>query len=146
MYRYVFLFFLEPPIFVLISYRDRRPLPNFFSMLVNKLEAIYLGGFILLQICSFFVPGASLSLLELTCIYYQDVSLLHPMLFPADPISQSPSIIHCDSSSSNCTLPLTEVDSEAGSMEFLPLMITSVYCAVGITWSWLRLSWGYLLD
>ncbi|GAA5982832.1 hypothetical protein JCM5350_003002 [Sporobolomyces pararoseus] len=102
-----------------------RPLPNFFSMLVNKLEAIYLSGFILLQIY---------------------VSLLHPMLFPASPISQSPSIIHCDSSSSNCTLPLPEVDSEAGSMEFLPLMITSVYCAIGITWSWLRLSWGYLVD
>jgi len=29
-------------------------------------------------------------------------------------------------------------------MEFLPLMATSVYCAVGIVWSWLRLSWGFL--
>lgn len=28
----------------------------------------------------------------------------------------------------------------ASSMEFLPLMITSVYCAVGIVWSWVRLS------
>jgi hypothetical protein len=33
--------------------------------------------------------------------------------------------------------------SEA-SMEFLPLMLTSVYCSAGIIWSWLRLSWGFL--
>ncbi|GAA5961119.1 hypothetical protein JCM3765_001233 [Sporobolomyces pararoseus] len=106
-----------------------RPLPNFFSMLFNKLEAIYLGGFLLLQLY---------------------VSLLHPMLFPATPISPAPSIIQCDSSISNCTLPSpatsAEILPESSMMEFLPLMITSVYCAIGITWSWLRLSWGYLVD
>lgn len=31
-----------------------------------------------------------------------------------------------------------------GTMEFLPLMLISLYCAVGIVWAWLRLSWVYL--
>ncbi|GAA5910113.1 dolichyl-P-Glc:Glc1Man(9)GlcNAc(2)-PP-dolichol alpha-1,3-glucosyltransferase [Sporobolomyces salmoneus] len=107
-----------------------RPLPNFFSMVVNKLEALYLAGFIFLQIY---------------------VSLLHPILFPTAPVSRAPSIMHCDSLISNCTLPSSnttlpaEVVAET-SMEFLPLMLTSVYCAIGASWSWLRLSWGYLVD
>lgn len=32
-----------------------------------------------------------------------------------------------------------------GKYEFLPLMLTSLYCAVGIVWAWLRLSWAYLI-
>lgn len=40
-----------------------RPLPNFFSMLVNKLESLYLFGFIFLQICQFpLLPTVSSSL------------------------------------------------------------------------------------
>lgn len=34
--------------------------------------------------------------------------------------------------------------TEQGGMEFLPLMLTSVYCAGGISWAWLRLSWVYM--
>jgi len=30
------------------------------------------------------------------------------------------------------------------SMEFLPLMVTSVYCAVGMFWGYLRLLFTYL--
>ena len=33
---------------------------------------------------------------------------------------------------------------EGSTMEFLPLMITSVYCAIGLTWAFLRLSFIYL--
>jgi alpha-1,3-glucosyltransferase len=32
----------------------------------------------------------------------------------------------------------------AAEMEFLPLMLTSVYCAVGLTWAFLRLAVIYL--
>ncbi|GAA5822299.1 hypothetical protein JCM5353_001562 [Sporobolomyces roseus] len=104
------------------------PLPNFFSMLVNKLESLYLFGFILLQIY---------------------VSILHPYFFPSAPLTPAPSIVHCDPTISTCTnsssTPLPNIVVE-NSMEFLPLMLTSVYCALGISWSWLRLSWGFLLD
>jgi alpha-1,3-glucosyltransferase len=38
------------------------------------------------------------------------------------------------------------VEGDKGAaLEFLPLMLTSVYCAVGIVWAWLRLSWAYLI-
>ncbi|GAA5887754.1 hypothetical protein JCM16303_005068 [Sporobolomyces ruberrimus] len=107
-----------------------RPLPNFFTLVVNKLETLYLGGFVLLQIY---------------------VSILHPLLFPSSPAYPAPVATHCDSSStlSNCTSSSTtgtESRIVESSMEFLPLMLTSVYCAVGICWSWLRLSWGFLVD
>lgn len=35
-------------------------------------------------------------------------------------------------------------ESEGSAMEFLPLMLTSVYCAVGLVWAFLRLSVLYL--
>lgn len=34
--------------------------------------------------------------------------------------------------------------TETSTMEFLPLMLTSVYCAVGLVWAFLRLSVLYL--
>ena len=34
--------------------------------------------------------------------------------------------------------------SGASTMEFLPLMLTSIYCAIGLTWAFLRLSYIYL--
>ncbi|GAA5887920.1 hypothetical protein JCM6882_000802 [Rhodosporidiobolus microsporus] len=108
-----------------------RPLPNLFTVLVSHLETLYLYGFFLLQIY---------------------VTLLHPLLFPSPPSiahTTPASIIHCDASlpNSNCSVSLAaaaQADVAEGSMEFLPLMLTSVYCAVGVTWSWVRLGWGFL--
>lgn len=37
------------------------------------------------------------------------------------------------------TLPSTA----SSNMEFLPLMLTSVYCAIGLLWAFARLSWMY---
>lgn len=47
--------------------------------------------------------------------------------------------------------PLCSTDAQAApsgagvaAMEFLPLMLTSVYCAVGLVWGFLRLMFVYL--
>ena len=44
--------------------------------------------------------------------------------------------------------PETEPQPEGrlGDLEFLPLMLTSVYCAVGLVWAFLRLSFIYLRE
>ena len=38
------------------------------------------------------------------------------------------------------------VESNATSMEFLPLMATSVYCAIGLLWAYIRLIFIYLYE
>ena len=37
-------------------------------------------------------------------------------------------------------------ESEGSALEFLPLMLTSVYCAVGLVWAFVRLSVMYLVS
>ena len=37
-----------------------------------------------------------------------------------------------------------KADPSAGALEFLPLMLTSVYCAIGLVWAFLRLSVIYI--
>ncbi|GAA6003632.1 dolichyl-P-Glc:Glc1Man(9)GlcNAc(2)-PP-dolichol alpha-1,3-glucosyltransferase [Rhodotorula paludigena] len=107
-----------------------RPLPNLFSVLVDKAEALYLFGFVAVQIY---------------------ISFLHSLLFPsAPPASALPALPACSPASllnGSCIEPAAVAQAmtvSETSMEFLPLLLTSVYCAVGIVWSWLRLSWGFL--
>ncbi|GAA6042056.1 hypothetical protein JCM8097_004084 [Rhodosporidiobolus ruineniae] len=102
-----------------------RPVPNLFTVLVSYLETLYLFGFVFLQ-------------------FY--VSLLHPLLFPSPSPALSSAIL-CDASTGACSAALETAEAggaSESSMEFLPLMMTSVYCAVGVVWSWMRLSWGFL--
>ncbi|GAA5921699.1 hypothetical protein JCM3775_001772 [Rhodotorula graminis] len=107
-----------------------RPLPSLWTMIVDKAEAAYLVGSVGLQIYT---------------------SMLHSILFPSAPIAAAvPGLITCSASSlanGTCVGPdaAAQVAQVAeSSMEFLPLMATSVYCAIGIVWSWMRLSWGFL--
>uniref|UniRef100_A0A0K3CD36 Alpha-1,3-glucosyltransferase n=1 Tax=Rhodotorula toruloides TaxID=5286 RepID=A0A0K3CD36_RHOTO len=107
-----------------------RPLPNLFTMLIDKAETLYLYGFVFVQIYTTF---------------------LHSFLFPSAPAASSvPGVIICSASAvanGTCVDPAVAqqaMEVSEASMEFLPLMLTSVYCAVGIVWSWLRLSWGFL--
>jgi hypothetical protein len=37
-----------------------------------------------------------------------------------------------------------DAKDSGGVMEFLPLMLTSVYCSIGLIWSFLRLGFIYL--
>jgi len=49
------------------------------------------------------------------------------------------------SSDFSCSAP--EIDTagvQTAAMEFLPLMLTSVYCAIGLVWGFLRLMFIYL--
>lgn len=39
-----------------------------------------------------------------------------------------------------------ETEMDRPSMEFLPLMLTSVYCAIGILWAWIQLSYLYVAN
>lgn len=36
--------------------------------------------------------------------------------------------------------------TDSGTMEFLPLMLTSVYCSIGLIWGFLRLGFIYLRE
>jgi len=62
-------------------------------------------------------------------------------IFPLVTYSQQPS---------PCRIPFVcpEVQPQGGlgDLEFLPLMLTSVYCAVGLVWAFLRLSVIYLRE
>ncbi|TKA58053.1 hypothetical protein B0A53_00455 [Rhodotorula sp. CCFEE 5036] len=108
-----------------------RPLPNLLSLLVDKAETAYLYGFVALQLYT---------------------SIGHGLLFPTtDAAMAVPALVSCASGvlSANGTCIDAAAVSQAktvseASMEFLPLMLTSVYCSAGIIWSWLRLSWGFL--
>lgn len=40
--------------------------------------------------------------------------------------------------------PTLPVSLDQDTMAFLPLMLISVYCAVGILWAWLKLSWVFM--
>jgi alpha-1,3-glucosyltransferase len=50
-------------------------------------------------------------------------------------------------------LPLVATESTRAKWQFLPLMMTSVYCSFGLIWGWARLVWaswegvkGYVRD
>ena len=126
---------------------------NNLGFLIHALESVYLMGF---------VP---------ILIY---VELLHPMMFnnkfsgnntKVEEIQKEPSIDLVDSISNESQNPIqltinsatsllgikassseNQIPTPSNPMEFLPLMIISVYCALGVVWSWLRFSYAYLYD
>jgi len=85
-------------------------------VILDVLEKIYLGGFVLLQLFVVSFP--------ILISWY----------------SKRKGIADC--------IPSEEVvcpDSPGGqTMEFLPLMVTSVYCAIGMVWGFMRLMYIYL--
>lgn len=94
---------------------------------MDALEKIYLAGFPLLLV---FVSA-----------------------FPL--FQRQPSVSDASTARGTCVatdllnLSCTEAQHETNAMvmsamEFLPLMVTSIYCAVGLVWSFLRLGFIYL--
>ncbi|KAJ7638709.1 glycosyltransferase family 57 protein [Roridomyces roridus] len=96
--------------------------PNSLSfVIIDKLEKIYLAGFafLLLFITAFPTWAARRqggTLIPDTCVSTADFTCPEPDPRPAG----------------------------VAAMEFLPLMVTSVYCAVGLVWGFLRLLYVYL--
>lgn len=92
-----------------------RRFPRSLPMVIlDYLERLYLAGFVLLQA---FISAFPFIVAKLTKT-------------PSDELTRE---------GGN---PVTS-DSK-NTMEFLPLMLTSVYCAIGITWAFLRLSYIYM--
>lgn len=90
------------------------PTPTSMELLIDYAERLYLYGFPVLQFL---------------------VSVVHPLYFgrlPSDPAYAQ--VVEGPEAMGPPAKP---------AMEFLPLMATSVYCAIGISWAWLRLSYLY---
>jgi len=118
-------------------------------MLVDYAETFYLYGFTVLQLCALFSCSA-LGALSCSHSRFADVGVVHEWVFPSPVQSYGAQVvdavlnstIHCAATDGSCTIAVEEVIKP--SMEFLPLMLTSLYCALGVVWAWLRLSWVYL--
>lgn len=103
-------------------YEFPRSLP---SVIMDLLEKLYLAGFLLLQVLVMALPA------------------LEAWITGA---RQATGATKCIAGEFSCPEPdpahITK--SEASNLAFLPLMMTSVYCAVGLVWAFLRLSFIYL--
>lgn len=88
-------------------------------MILDSLEKLYVAGFLLL--------------------------LAFVTLFPALIQRSNIKVDVCvPSAEFSCPEPGNRVEQAGSAMEFLPLMLTSVYCAVGLVWGFLRLMFIYL--
>ncbi|KJA29945.1 glycosyltransferase family 57 protein [Hypholoma sublateritium FD-334 SS-4] len=96
-------------------------------VIMDALEKVYLAGFPLLLL---FVTAFRLFQQQPSV---SGASTARGMCVATDPLNLS------------CTEVQHETNATAVSaMEFLPLMATSIYCAVGLVWSFLRLGFIYL--
>lgn len=113
------------------------PNPNLFSILLNYCESMYLWGFFAIQLCVFSSLLPTESFKSDSWLPLLDVGFIHEFVFPSNlPFINFDDILWPDRE-------VPAVPKEGGGMEFLPLMLISLYCSVGIIGAWLRLSWGY---
>ncbi|KZP12141.1 glycosyltransferase family 57 protein [Athelia psychrophila] len=90
-------------------------------VMIDFAEKAYLAGFPLLQLFVTLFP----------------ILTKHSNTAHASPACEIPFV---------CPEPETPASSGLSELEFLPLMLTSVYCAVGLVWAFLRLSYLYLRE
>lgn len=110
-----------------LARRAPRPTPSWIGEIVHRLEGLYIYGFIALQVA----VTAFTALLA-----WQSVNATAPPEIPTN-LTSPGNVLEATTSAPLPTSSLSQ-------MEFLPLMLTSVYCAIGITWAFLRLSWLYI--
>lgn len=94
------------------------------GVILNTLEMVYLAGFALLQIFVIFFP-----------------------VFARAFLSPSPQNVYSPVTEGGKGAFAVEVQVEdaAEKWEFVPLMMTSIYCAVGLVWAYARLGWLYVV-
>lgn len=90
-------------------------------VMIDFAEKAYLAGFPLLQLFVTLFP----------------ILTKRRNTTPASPACEIPFV---------CPESETLASSGLSELEFLPLMLTSVYCAVGLVWAFLRLSYLYLRE
>ncbi|TFK55792.1 glucosyltransferase [Heliocybe sulcata] len=103
-------------------YEFPRSLPG---VIVDLAEKIYLAGFPILQIVVTAIP-----ILTSRSSQHQQAAVAATCV---------PGNFSCPEPD-----PTPQTGAGASSFDFLPLMLTSVYCAIGLVWAFLRLSWIYL--
>jgi alpha-1,3-glucosyltransferase len=84
-------------------------------------------------------------------LYLAGFPLLHlavtvlPLLSSRSPVEANP--VNLSDHSDNATAVAAQPSvAHATSMEFLPLLLTSVYCAIGLVWAYIRLGAIYVAD
>jgi alpha-1,3-glucosyltransferase len=93
---------------------------SFVGVLVDRLEMLYLAGFPLLHVALTVFPL---------------MSRKRASTFSVDTSE------HLNNTTTGRNIAFDETST---SMEFLPLMLTSVYCAVGLVWAFIRLGVVYM--
>jgi alpha-1,3-glucosyltransferase len=95
---------------------------SLYYVILDMAEKVYLAGFVFLQLFVLLFPLLSArskhTIEAVACIPSDEVVCPDAVDAPAS--------------------------TDASSLEFLPLMVTSVYCAVGIVWGFIRLMFVYL--
>jgi alpha-1,3-glucosyltransferase len=96
---------------------------SFAGVVIDRMEMLYLAGFPLLHLI---------------------VTVL-PLLSSQSPVVGNP--VNTSDHSANATMVTSPPPATlTTSMEFLPLLLTSVYCAIGLLWAYIRLGAVYVAD
>lgn len=101
------------------------------GVILNTLEMVYLAGFTLLQIFVIFFPILARTFLSGT----SSTGLNNTYT----PVTEGGGAVAVDVAVD------VNVEDAAAKWEFVPLMATSIYCAVGLVWAYARLAYLYVV-
>ncbi|EIM88556.1 glycosyltransferase family 57 protein [Stereum hirsutum FP-91666 SS1] len=107
-------------------YEFPRSMPG---VILNTLEMVYIAGFTFLQIFIIFFP-------ILARTFLSGASSSNSANNTYTPVADGGGAVAVD---------VKDMDDAAAKWEFVPLMATSIYCAVGLVWAYLRLAYLYVV-